>query len=498
VCYIGGINDFAGVFDFETGGVTQEDTPATALALHAVWAPDDGGLAIAVGGRFNQPYEGLAFIRTDQDPGEPVPPDGLADECTDGGGECPAGHTCTDGECVPIAGCSGSDSDGDGWLDSCDNCPLAANMLQDDSDLDDAGDACDACPGFDDAIDSDGDGVADGCDICPLDHPDDTDGDGVCESLDTCPGFDDAVDSDGDGVPNGCDVCSGDDVIDADSDGVPDACDICPAFDDALDGDADGVPDGCDACPSDNPNDTDGDGVCDAQDACPGFDDSVDSNGNGVPDGCCAVEADCPLGQNCGPDGFCIAAAGPDLEFGAGGGPNACLAGGYHRIDDVGILHVCEGFQGLVDCLLNVRVTGFAPNAQVTITAVLTEPGVPPCDVNGNCGHPQPQCQIPDIPTPFCVESQCTWTGEIPRNHFLTSLGSGVNEAVDFNLFVFGAPDCVDNKPTHFTITMTQNSDPSVTITREYDLTFSVRRRCFMPDACPAGAQCIDNFCQPE
>ncbi len=660
-CYIGGTNGFAGVFDFQTGNVTPEAAPDTSHAVHAVWAPDDSGVAFAVGGRFNQPYEGLALIRSGADPGPAAPPEGLAAACS-AAEDCPPGRDCVDGLCMPAAGCSGPDGDGDGWLDACDNCPAAANPLQEDADADGVGNACDACPGFDDAADADGDGMADGCDICPNDaggdsdgdgvcdsldacpgfndandsdadgvpnacdpcpndnpndpdgdgvcqssdtckgfddaldadgdgvpdgcdlcpddNPNDTDLDGVCDSADACPGFDDSLDADGDGVPNGCDVCTGDDALDSDADGVPDACDACPAFDDAVDGDTDGVPDGCDPCPLDNPNDSDGDGVCnsndtcpggndnidtdgdgqpnacdpcpadnpddadgdgvcnsadacpgsddtvdpdgdgipsgcdacpldnpgdsdgdgvcDTDDVCPGFDDSVDSNGNGVPDGCCAIESDCPLGQNCGQNGLCIPAAGPDLEFGAGGGPNACLAGGYHRIDDGGTLYACEGFQGLIDCMLNIRVTGFTPGAQVTITAVLTEAGVPPCDINGDCGFPQPQCQIPDLPTPFCVDNQCTWTGEIPRNHFLTSLGGGVNEAVDFNLFVFAAPDCVHGKPTHMTITMTQNSNPSITVTREYDLTFHILRRCFTPDACEAGQPCVGDYCQPD
>lgn len=38
------------------------------------------------------------------------------------------------------------DSDGDGILDALDNCPFAANLLQDDGDGDAWGDACDSCP----------------------------------------------------------------------------------------------------------------------------------------------------------------------------------------------------------------------------------------------------------------------------------------------------------------------------------------------------------------
>lgn len=60
------------------------------------------------------------------------------------------------------------DSDGDGILDSTDNCDLVANPAQHDKDSDGMGDECDPCPhlaGTD--ADADGDGVGDACDPDP-------------------------------------------------------------------------------------------------------------------------------------------------------------------------------------------------------------------------------------------------------------------------------------------------------------------------------------------
>ncbi len=134
----------------------------------------------------------------------------------------------------------------------------------------------------------------------------DTDGDGVLDSKDQCPDtppgvrvddFGCAVDTDGDGVPDYKDKCPntkrGMEVdengcaTDSDNDGVPDKVDKCPNTpagmqvneDGCPDTDNDGVADNNDKCPNTPkgaavdangcPKDTDNDGVPDYQDKCP-------------------------------------------------------------------------------------------------------------------------------------------------------------------------------------------------------------------------------------
>jgi hypothetical protein len=63
-----------------------------------------------------------------------------------------------------------ADDDGDGIMNASDNCPKAANPMQENEDGDARGDICDRCPvdaapGADD--DDDGDGVGNGCDPEP-------------------------------------------------------------------------------------------------------------------------------------------------------------------------------------------------------------------------------------------------------------------------------------------------------------------------------------------
>ncbi|WP_174259192.1 amidohydrolase family protein [Myxococcus xanthus] len=97
-----------------------------------------------------------------------------------------------------------ADKDGDGLVDSVDNCPAIFNPIRP---MDNGKQA-----------DSDGDGIGDACDPCPLEAGNactsftvgDDDHDGIVTWLDNCPfvANPDQADADGDGKGDACDACS--------------------------------------------------------------------------------------------------------------------------------------------------------------------------------------------------------------------------------------------------------------------------------------------------
>ena len=221
----------------------------------------------------------------------------------------------SDDDCPNVAGTSNQDQtgcpddDGDGYSNTGDTFPNDVGEWED-SDGDGVGDNADAFPnnGFE-TLDSDGDGVGDNADAFPNDPSEttDTDGDGVGDNADVFPlnAFE-QLDADGDGVGDNTDAFPNDptETIDSDGDGVGDNADAFPNdASETSDRDGDGVGDNADAFP-DNANETvdaDGDGVGDNADQClesePGATVSengcpvvTDSDGDGVDD----VDDACP------------------------------------------------------------------------------------------------------------------------------------------------------------------------------------------------------------
>jgi Thrombospondin type 3 repeat len=122
------------------------------------------------------------------------------------------------------------DFDDDGWVDSIDNCLLTYNPAQSDTDHD---------------------GFGDSCDVCPIDPQNDEDDDDWCGSSDNCPSTFNPTQSnaDGDSFGDACDACVFDPLNDSDRDGLCQQQDNCPsvANPDQYDEDGDGVGDACDS-----------------------------------------------------------------------------------------------------------------------------------------------------------------------------------------------------------------------------------------------------------
>jgi len=175
------------------------------------------------------------------------------------------------------------DKDGDGIIDSKDNCPTVPGIKE-----------FAGCP------DSDGDGIMDSEDNCPnlagiieFKGCPDTDGDGIIDTEDVCPKiaglneYKGCPDTDGDSIPDNEDECPADaglpanngcPIMDRDNDGFVDAEDDCPDTPGTIKGcpdtDNDGFVDVNDACPTIPGNlngcpDSDGDGLADNIDSCP-------------------------------------------------------------------------------------------------------------------------------------------------------------------------------------------------------------------------------------
>ncbi len=288
--------------------------------------------------------------RVDSDcEGNPRGPDCFEGTC---GYVAPDPWCHTDADCADLAGTacidlmcqtpeSGLDSDGDGFIDSADNCPRTTNP---------------------DQVDTDGDGLGDPCDRDNQEHvPCNTDeacvfagcegfcSDFMCFNRDgspmspgTCPAMTN-VDLDGDGINDDVDNCTGHanpDQADSDGDGLGDACEGIAELRCAVDDDCHPLNEGteyvcygyCDSsycvypdmhpmnglCNGGPPEgDLDRDGIDDRDDNCAATPnpDQADSDGNGFGDACdwqadyprCRTDADCSSDSGDGTcvDGFC-------------------------------------------------------------------------------------------------------------------------------------------------------------------------------------------------
>jgi len=143
-------------------------------------------------------------------------PDGTLIQVYDGDDFAPATDSCKwscdngyqreGNSCIELS--SNEDKDGDGVVDSKDNCPNIRNVDQENQDNDEFGDVCDPCPtdknnSCNATDDKDNDGIKDSEDNCPdmsnryqsdMDHDgigdvcdDDRDGDNIKNDIDECP-----------------------------------------------------------------------------------------------------------------------------------------------------------------------------------------------------------------------------------------------------------------------------------------------------------------------
>ena len=303
---LGSSLDFAGAVSAPSAFVIAETSYAQAAPRVAalvdgfvvVWSEGnarDGADSGIFARRFGPDQDGDGVLDTEDNCLEDANADQADDDADAFGDVCD--------NCSTIFNSDQQDGDADGYGDFCDNCVLAANAEQTDTDTDSVGDACDNCPAVANAnqANGDADNLGNACDNCPqATNPDQADGDddGVGDACDNCSAVANAnqSDLDVDGIGDFCDNCADDaniDQADADLDNVGDVCDNCPTVVNAgqADLDADSVGDACDNCLVDqnaSQDDVDVDTVGDVCDNCPTVvnADQSDTESDGVGDLC--------------------------------------------------------------------------------------------------------------------------------------------------------------------------------------------------------------------
>lgn len=197
--------------------------------------------------------------------------------------------------------------------------------------------------------------------------------------------------------------------------------------------------------------------------------------------GCgCTVETDCALGQNC-VDGLCVAAV-PDIEISNDNAP--CVTTGYARIEDGGVLNICEGFQGLEELFLTVRATGFAPNATVNASYTLT------------VLNPQ-TCTTTCPPGESCFNGGCVIGARDIAGAQMTDIGGGVNEYTGIGDLLFQGASFLDGLDALLTVTITDTTDPLITASITLCVQINLFTFCIFPSDCPPSHDCVGAYCVP-
>ncbi len=262
---------------------------------------------------------------------------------------------CLDTDCTADPACTdpSGDGDGDGFINSADNCPSVSNPGQEDTDADGTGNACDTAE--DDCGNNqndDGDGLSD-CgdpDCAASNECVDSDSDAIVNADDNCPNANNPgqEDTDGDGSGNACDTAEGAcaNGVSDDTDGDVDCADADCAADPAC------------AAPAD---DDDGDGVLNATDNCPSVANpgQEDTDGDGLGNACDNSEGDCDNGvtddtdadvdcadSNCAVASNCIDSDSDGVPNIADNCDNVANPG-QEDTDADGTGNACDGSEGL-------------------------------------------------------------------------------------------------------------------------------------------------------